>query len=252
MRWIVLGLSILSISAQAHEILSTTQHVNLRKQDETGWQQDLVARINFNRKFDFGAQATYLERFDLFEKRAGGFVVYRPTEKWTLEARYLQGMGNEILPEKQTILSAYYAAAPGYVPFFYYRDSRYSVTHLHTMNLGLEIEKISSIIIIPSIMLGRATFKSPGKTDDVHNYGVRASYYVEKKWAFTAFGYKGKEASQVIIGRSTQLVDTLSGGLGTTYYFNEDLKADLIFDHTDYDQLNTEFHTTTLNISWMF
>lgn len=252
MRWIALVLSILSFSAQAHEILSITQHVNIRKQDETGRQQDVIAKIDFNRKFDFGAQATYLERFDFYEKRVGGFVVYRPSEAWTLEARYLQGMGNEILPEKQAILSAYYAAAPGLAPFVYYRDTRYSVTHLHTVNLGLEIEKIRNIILIPSVMVGRATFKSPGKTDDVHNYGLRASYYVEKNWAFTVFGYKGKEASQGIIGRSTQLVDTLSGGLGGTYYFNEDLKADLIFDHTDYDQLNTEFHTTTLNISWMF
>ncbi len=252
MRWIALVLSILSISANAHEILSITQHVNIRKQNETGWQQDVIARIELNRKFDVGAQATYLERFDFFEKRVGGFVVYRPTEAWTLEARYLQGMGNEILPEKQGILSAYYAAAPGFAPFVFYRDTRYSVTHLHTVTIGTEIEKIRNIIIIPSFMVGRATFKSPGKTDDVHNYGLRAIYYVEKKWAFTVFSYKGKEASQGIIGRSTQLVDTLSGGLGGTWYFTEDLRADLIFDHTDYDQLNTEFHTTTLNVSWMF
>lgn len=252
MRWIALVLIFLSLNAQAHEILSITQHVNLRKQNETGWQQDLIAKFDFNQKFDFGAQATYLERFDFYEKRVGGFVVYRPNESWTLEARYLQGMGNEILPEKQAIISAYFAAGAGLAPFIYYRDSRYSVTHLHTVNLGVEIEKIPHFIIIPSVMIGRATFKSPGKTDDVHNYGLRATYYVEKKWAFTVFGYKGKEASQGIIGRSTLLIDTLSGGLGATYFFNDDFKADLIFDHTDYDQINTEFHTTTLNLSWMF
>lgn len=252
MRWIALLFVLLSLSAQAHEILSITQHVNIRKQDEIGWQQDVIARLEFNRKFDFGTQATYLERFDLYEKRAGGFVVYRPNDKWTLEARYLQGMGNEILPEKQAILSAYLAAGSGFAPYLYYRDSRYSVTHLHTLNLGVEIEKIPYFIIIPSVMVGRATFKSPGETDDVHNYGVRVVYYVEKKFSLMAFAYKGKEASQAIIGRSTELIDTLSGGLGGSYYFSEDLKADLIFDHTDYDQLNSEFHTTTLNISWKF
>lgn len=252
MRWIALLLSILSFSVQAHEILSITQHVNIRKHNETGWQQDLIARLDLNRKFDIGAQATYLERFDFYEKRAGGFVIYRPNEAWTFEARYLQGMGNEILPEKQGIFSAYYAAAAGFAPFLVYRDTRYSVTHLHTVNLGMEIEKIQNIILIPSVMVGRATFKSPGKTDDVHNYGLRASYYVEKKWAISVFGYKGKEASQGIVGSGTQLVDTLSGGLGGTYYFSEDFRADLTFDHTDYDQLNNEFHTTTLNLSWMF
>jgi hypothetical protein len=251
-RWIALLLTFFSFSLYAHEITSVTQHVTLRKQDEVGLQQDVIAKINLNKIFDIGAQATYLERFDLFEKRVGGFMVIRPHKKWTVEARYLQGMGNEVLPEKQAILSAYYAAGPGYSPYVFYRDSRYSVTHLHTINFGVEIEKIANIILIPSFMVGKATFKPLGKTDDVHNYGLRAIYYVEKTWAFTLFGYKGKEASQGIIGRSTELVDTLSGGLGGTYYFTDELKADLFFDHTDYDQLNTEFHTTTLNISWMF
>lgn len=252
MRLIVLVGALLSFNIYAHEIQSITQHVSLRKSDQVGWLQELIGKINLSEKFDIGAQTSYLERFNLFEKRLGGFVVYRPTERWTLEARYLQGMGNEILPEKQAILSAYYALGDGFSPYIYYRDSRYSITHLHTANVGVEIEKIPNIIIIPSVMLGKATFKSPGKTDDVHNYGVRGVYYKEQRYSFSAWAYKGKEASQAIIGRSTELVDTLSGGAGAAWYFMEGLRAELLFDHTDYDQLKTEFHTTTLNLSWMF
>lgn len=251
-RLIVLTAIIFSLNSHAHEILSTTQHVGLRRYDQVGWLQDLSARVNVNEKFDVGAQGTYLERFDLYEKRAGGFLTYRPSDRWNLEARYLQGMGNEILPEKQAILSAYYSLSEGLAPYLYYKDSRYSVTRLHTVNLGIEIEKISNFIIVPSFLVGRATFNSPSKTDDVYNYGLRMTYLKEKKYALLAWAYKGRESSQGIVGVSTILVDTLSGGVGAAYYVTENFKTELLFDHTDYDQLKTEFHTTTLNLSWMF
>lgn len=252
MRFFVLLAVLFSLNVSAHEIQSVTQYLNIRKTDQVGWMQDVIGRANVNEKFDVGAQATYLERFDLYEKRAGGFVTYRPNNRWTFEARYLQGNGNKILPEKQTTLSGYMAAAPGYSPFLFYRDSRYSVTTVHTANLGLEIEKVANFIFIPSVTLGRATFKSPAQSDDVYSYGLKALYYKERKFSITAWAYKGREASQGIIGVSTILVDTLSGGLGVGYWFTEGIRGELLFDHTNYDQLKTEFHTTTLNLSWMF
>ncbi len=252
MRFFVLFLLCLSVNTYAHEIQTVTQHVNLRKQKTSGWQQDLLARIKVNDKVNVGGQVTYLERFDLYEKRIGGMVSYRPSERWTLEAHYLQGKGNEILPVKQTILSGYYAWLSGLSPYLYYRDSRYSSTTLHTVNAGMEIEKIPGVIIIPSVMFGKASFDSPKQTRDVHNFGIRAIYYQEKKYAVSVFSYKGKEASQGIIGESSKLVDTLTGGMSFTWYFSPTFKSELAFDHTDYDQLKTEFHTTTLNLSWMF
>lgn len=252
MRFVVLFAILFSLNVSAHEVQSITQYLNIRRTDQVGWLQDIIARANVNTKFDIGAQATYLERFDLYEKRMGGFVTYRPNNAWTFEARYLQGMGSQILPEKQTTLSAYHALSEGLSPFLFYRDSRYSVTTVHTANLGLEIEKIPSIVIIPSFTVGRATFNSPAKSDDVYNYGVKALYYKENRYSFSAWAYKGREASQGIVGVSTILVDTFSGGLGAAYWFAEGFRAELLFDHTDYDQLKTEFHTTTLNLSWMF
>lgn len=252
MRFFVLLLVLFSVHVQAHEVQSSTQYVNIRRQKESGWQQTLVGKIDYNRKFQFGAIGSYLERFDIYDKQAGGLLLWRPDDKWTIEGRYLQGMGNDILPEKMAQVSAYYAWGNGLAPFLIYRDNRYSVTTVHSINLGIEIEKIPHIIIIPMVMGGRATFKTPAKSDDVNSYGLRAVYYNEGKYSFSVFGFRGKEASQGIIGASTVIVDTLTGGLSGTYYFTPDLKTELVFDHTDYDQLNTEFHTTTLNITWMF
>lgn len=253
MQWIVLFLTtVCSVHSFAHEIHSSTQHINLRKQDQSGWQQDLLARLNLNSKIDLGAQLTYLERFNLFDKRAGAFIGYRASDRWSFEFKYLQGLGNEILPEKDFHWLSYFALAPGYSPYILYKDSRYSLTHLHTATLGMEIEKISNFIFIPSVMLGRATFKDPAKTEDVFSYGLRVNYYVEKKFSLTAFTYFGKEASQGIIGSSEILVDTRTGGLGGSYFFTPAFKGELIFDHTDYQELETEFHTTTLNFSRTF
>lgn len=250
MRLLTLWILLIPAMSFAHEIQSITQHVAIKKQKETGWQQDLIGKFVLNRKVEVGAQGTYLERFDLYEKRAGAFVSYRASEKLMVEARYLAGNGNKILPEGQAVLGAYYALAEGLSPYLIYRDTKYSVTKLNTATLGVEIEKIRNIILIPQAVYGKATFDSPAGTKDVYNFGLRAIYYKENHYSFTVFGYAGKEASQGIVGESNLRVDTLTGGVGAGYFFNPNFKADLIVDHTDYDQLNTQFLTTTLNLVW--
>lgn len=251
MRRLALWTLLLPLMAQAHEVQLVSQYVDLGKNGGRGIQEDLIGRIDLNRKWKVGAQGTYLERFDLYEKRAGGSVQYRPNEALTIEARYLQGMGNDILAEKDGYLAAYYAMAPGLSPYFIYRHADYSVTDLDTYQMGIEIEKISHIIIVPQLLLGNATFTTPSETRAVYNAGVRAIYYEESKYSVFAFALKGKEASQGIIGKSNILIDTLSLGGGAGYNFTQNMKGELIFDHTDYDELNNQFMTTTLNLVWV-
>ena len=57
------------MSSFGHEVQSISQHINLRKQNKIGRQQDLIARASVTRKLDLGVQGTYLERFNLFEKK---------------------------------------------------------------------------------------------------------------------------------------------------------------------------------------
>jgi hypothetical protein len=244
--------SFLSLSVFAHEIQSLSQYIHIRKQNDIGRQQELIAKMNINRKFDFGLQATYLERFSFFEKRGGVSVSYRPNHKWNVDIRYLHGVGNKILPQHQSILSTYYSLSKGLTPFFIFRDSKYSTTDLNTLNAGIEIELIPHMIFIPMLMGGKATFTSLSKTQDVHNYGMRAIYSLEQKFAFSLFGFKGKEASQGVIGQSTFLIETLSGGASMAYFFIPKMRTELIFDHTDYKEIKTQFYTTTLNLTWIF
>lgn len=253
MQLFVLLVLFFSSFSMAHEILSSTQIINLRRQNQTGLQQDLLGKMEISRKVSAGLQGTYLKRFDFYEKAAGAFLVYRPAERWTIETKYLHGIGsNEILPERQYYFSAWYSLGEGLSPFLHYRGSEYSVTDLQTVAAGMEIEKIENLIFIPSVMKGKATFRNAADTEDVYSYGMRIIYYKEGLYSFSVFSYKGQEASQGIIARSSILVDTFSGGLSASYFVRKDLKAELVFDHTDYDQLRTEFHTTTLNLTWMF
>jgi hypothetical protein len=246
-------IAFLSASAMAHEIQSLTQHVNIQRQNQEGWQQDLIGKVTASRKWDLGLQGTYLERFDLYEKRAGMMAAYRPTEAWTLEAKYLAATNKtEILPRNQAQLGAYFAYAPGLTPYLSYRDSKYSVTHLNQGALGIEIEKFQNILLIPQVMYGKVTFASPAQTRDIHNFGLRAIYYREKIYSLFLFGNKGTEASQGIIGESNIIVNTLTGGFGGSYYFVPQLKTELIVDYTDYHELKNQFLTTTLNLVWVF
>jgi hypothetical protein len=237
----------------AHSISLNTQHVALRRQHDSGWQHDVLARAVVSRKFDVGLQATYLERFQSYDRRAGAFVIYHPSSDLTLEARYVKGDDqNIILPQNEYNLTAYYAAAPGLTPFLIYRNVDYSATRLNTAHLGLEIEKIANIILIPHVMFGKASFKSPRQTSDVYNYGLRAMYYREKDFSLFVFGSKGQEASQGIIGVSNLLINTLTGGAGAGYFFTQDLKGELTIDHTNYKEIRNQFVTTNVNLQWMF
>lgn len=233
------------------DLLLSSQNVSITRQNETGWQHELSVRTDVGRKTNAGLSGTYLERFSFFEKRFGGFLTYRPSDRLTVEGRYYLGENdNEILPREQRLLTAYYAAAPGYTPYLSYRDYRYSVTRVHMANLGMEIEKFANILLIPQVMAGRATFSTPAGTESIYNYGLRAMYYVEKKFTAFLFGYQGREASQGIVGRSNTLVDTRSGGGGGSWYFTDRIRAELVFDHTNYKQLKNRFITSTLNLYW--
>ncbi len=104
----------------AHDIALVTQHLNIKKQHLSAWQHDVLARAVVSRKFDFGLQGTYLERFNQYETRAGAFAIYHLTHELTVEARYLKGKDeNVILPQDEYDLTAYYALTPGYtsLPF---------------------------------------------------------------------------------------------------------------------------------------
>ncbi|MFL5786199.1 MAG: hypothetical protein ACJ76H_16390 [Bacteriovoracaceae bacterium] len=233
------------------DFFSSTQHISITRNNDTGWQQELQGKYDFNRKLSGGLGGSYLQRFSFYEKRFGGFVGYRFTDRLSVEARmYFGEEGNHILPRRQGILTAYYSLGCGWTPYLVYRDYRYSSTHVNMVNLGLEIETIPHFIFVPQVMIGNATFSGPATTEAVNSYGLRVMYYEEKKYTAFIYGARGKEAAQGIVGASNILVDTRTAGLGGSYFITEGLRAELVFDHTDYEQLKTQFLTTTLNLFW--
>lgn len=255
MQYLLLVLSFFFTTSYAHEIQTTTQYINIKKQnqnDDVGFQQDLNAKINFNRQFDFGLYGTYLERFSSFEKSAGASVFYRPQQNLTFEFKYLNGRGNEVLPEDLFSLNTYYSLIDGLSPFLLLRRSQYSQTNVNSAHFGIEVEKIPNIIFIPQVILGTAKFRNPSNTDSIYSYGFRGVYYQEGKFNLALFAFKGREASQGVIGSRAILIDTLTGGVAYAHFLGNDLKAEIVIDHTDYDSIKTQFLTTTINLTWMF
>lgn len=239
--------------AKASEFRSNTYFTTIRKpgRDLVSKQQDLMGRTRLNRKVSVGVSGTYLERFDLVEKRGGALLGLKPNERLSVELGFQSGNGNNLLPETETSLQTYHMGREGLTPFFIYRDSRYSVTRLHSLNLGMEIEKIPQWVLIPTVFLGKATFNAPATTRDILSYGVRMTYFLETKYSLSIFSNRGMEASQGIIGRSTRLLDTFTGGVSCSYFILPEIKTELTFDHTDYNQIRTQFHTTMLTLTWM-
>ena len=243
----------LSVTAFAHEAQLVTQHIKLNRQNKSAWQTDFLAKAVLSPKWEAGLQATYLERFDLYENRAGAFVVFSPVPNLTIEARYLKGDADvEILARDQYSLSLYQALSDGNSPYLLYQNSLYSITHLQTIRLGLEIEKISSLIFIPQVMLGQAQFKDPTEVREVNSYGLKIIYYKEQLYSLSLYTYKGIEASQSLIGRSSQTIETKTIGFGGGYYFFNNIKTEFLVDYTDLGKLDNQFLTSTLNFLWIF
>lgn len=252
-RLIALFIAFLSTSSFAHEVQLITQHIKLNRQNESAWQTDLLAKAVLSPKWVAGLQGTYLDRFDLYERRAGAFLVFNPHPNLTFEARYLKGDSDaEILARDQYSISLYHALADGISPYLLYQNSLYSITHLQSLTFGLEIEKIANFIIIPQVMLGQAQFEDPTEVKEVNSYGLKIIYYKEQRYSLSLFSYRGIEASQAIVGRSSQTITTQSIGAGGGYYFFPNLKSELLFDYTDLGELDNQFLTSTLNLVWLF
>lgn len=252
-RLIALFIAFLSTSAIAHEIQVLGQHIKLNRQNESAWQSDVLAKAVVSSKWEVGLQASYLDRFNLNEKRAGIFAFFNPRPNLTLEMRYLKGDSDaEILARDQYSFGLYHALTQGISPYLLYQNSLYSITHLQTLRFGIEIEKLANFIIIPQVMLGQAQFKDPTEVREVNSYGLKIIYYKELQHAFSVFSYKGIEASQAIIGRSSQTIETQTIGASISYFFIPDLKTEFIFDYTDLGELDNQFLTSTLNLVWAF
>jgi hypothetical protein len=250
---VAIGIVFLSTSALAHEVQLITQYLKINRQNDTGLQTDLFAKATLSPKYEVGLQGTYLERFSYYEKRAGAFVIMRPSPSLTFEARYAKGDGDvEILPRDQYSLGVYHALSDGLSPFLSYQNVLYSITHVQSMRLGIEIEKFTNIIIIPQVMIGQAEFKDPAEVEEVNSLGLKVIYYREDLYSLLAYAYKGLEASQAIIGRSATTIETKTVGGGGAYYFIPGVKTELLFEYMDLGELDNQFITTTLNLAWAF
>ena len=246
-------IAFLSTAVFAHEVQLATQHIKINKQNETAWQSDFLAKAAISPRWMAGLQGTYLERFDLYERRAGGFVVFNPIQTLTIEARYLRAdSGAQILAEDQYSLSLYHALTKGIAPYISYQNSLYSSTHLQTLTFGVEFETIPSFILIPQIMIGQAQLLDPAEVKEVNSFGMKIIYYREQIYSLSIYAYKGVEAAQSLIGIPGQNIDTKSIGIGAGYYFFPKIKTEIIFDYTDLGELDNQFLSSTLNLAWAF
>jgi hypothetical protein len=237
----------------ADEIQFSNQYIQINKQKSHGFQSTAVGVSEINNKWSLGLVANYLERFSLYESRLGATATYRPNDLYSIEARFIKAeSGSKILPQDQYRVTVYHRLSEGLSPFFTYQDSAYSITHLRTFNLGMEIEKLQNFIFIPQLMIGQAKFKDPIHSKEVNSIGLKVIYSVEQNYAYFLFANKAIESAQSIQGELAETVNTKTTGLGASYFLNSNLKLEGLFDYTDYEELENQFLTTTFNLTWTY
>lgn len=254
MKIILLFLIFFSVLSNATEIQWSTQHVNLKKQNQSGWQHNLTGKKNVTPELTLGLSGSYLKKFNLYDNSYGGLIGIKINEKTYVELMYNQGMGNKILPKRDSNLVSYYALTNGLTPFLVLKDSRYSDTKVQSASLGIEIEKWPNFLFIPQLMLGGSEFNSDRSNESVYSFGLRAIYYTENKFSMFAFGSKATEASQGITGAVVNNIKITSttGGIGGSYYLLDSLKSEFSVEHTDYREIKNQYITSVLSLNYKF
>jgi hypothetical protein len=252
-RLILITLVFLSGTLHASELNFSQQYLHINKTGKAGHLSQLAVKTHTTDNLSVGISANYLERFGLYETSIGPQLIYKLNDELALEAKYLKAQsGSEILATDQYFLALYKAHSPGYSSAFSYQNSKYSLTHLQWIRWGLEIEKFKHLIIIPYALIGQAHFHRPFNSREVNSFGAKIISQHLDQYRFLAFASKGIEASQGLIGRLSQTIETKTIGGGIGHNFSNDIKIDALFDYTDLGKLKNQFLTTTLNLNWIF
>jgi opacity protein-like surface antigen len=252
-RLIFIFLVFLSGNIFASDLNLVHQYLHINKNGKSGQLTQLGLKTNATENIKLGISSNYLERFDLYEFNLGPQFIFKINESTSIEAKYLKSKADsEILPSDQYYLSLYQAHVPGYSSSFSYQNSNFSLTHLQWIRWGLEIEKFKHFIVIPYALLGQAHFHRPLNTREVNSLGFKVISQHVDTYRLIFFASKGIEASQALIGRSSQTIETKTIGAGLGHNFSNDLKVDALFDYSDLGKLNNQFLTTTLNFNWIF
>jgi len=243
----------LSSNIFASELHLSHQYLHINNTGKAGHFSHVAIKTHANEDIQFGLTANYLERFDFYETNLGPQLIFKLNERISVEAKYLKAKsGSEILAQDQYLLSVYMSHSPGYSSALTYQNSKYSLTHVQWLRWGLEIEKFKHLIIIPYALVGQAHFHDPFSSREINSFGAKIISQHVDQYRFLLFASKGIEASQGIIGRSSQTIETKTIGGGIGRNLSNDIKLDALFDYTDLGKLNNQFLTTTLNLNWKF
>ncbi len=233
----------------AHEVSVTGQYLKMNRYNKSGRQigVDGYVNINDNDRLHIGGQ--YLERFDLHERIA--LLGYeKKFENYYLKLDAELGHNGGILPHYRYSIGSGQSLFEGISLYEEFKTSRYTKTELNEFLLNVEIEKISSLVLIPTIRLGNANFTGPNGTKKLFTYGLKALYYKEDLGNIWISATKSQEPAQAVFGSFNEVLRSKTAAIGAKYLWNSDLSTSASVEYTDYDIIRNQFITTTLTTTW--
>lgn len=250
MKYFFLTLFLLSaLTASAHDITVMGSYLKMQRYNKSGRQTGIDGHVDINdrQKLHLGAQ--YLERFNLFERMAlVGFEQKFEDFYVKFDAEF--GHNGRILPHHRFSIASGQSLFQGISLYEEFRTAQYTKTQLNEFIFNLEIEKISSFVLIPSVRLGNANFTGPSGTQKLFTYGLKALYYREDTGQVWIGLTKGQEPAQAVLGSFNEVLRSKTAAIGGKYNWNSLVNSGLSFEYTDYDLIKNQFVTTTLTTTW--
>lgn len=246
---LLLALLLTSSLLWAHEVTVSGSYLKMQKQNKSGRQVGVDGHVDLNdsQRLHLGGQ--YLERFDLFERLAlVGFE--QKFENYYLKFDAEFGHNGRILPHHRYSVGSGQSLFEGISLYEEFRTAQYTKTQLNEFIFNIEIEKIPSIVLIPTIRLGNAHFTGPNGTQKTFTYGLKVLYYREDVGQAWISLSKGQEPAQAVLGSFNEVLRSKTAAVGGKYIWNSSLSSGLSFEYTDYDLIKNQFVTTTLTTTW--
>jgi hypothetical protein len=247
-RWALLSVLWLA-GAWAHELETRYQYWWLKGPEVKSWRHDLLGTINLPGPHHLLFGVTHFERFRE-EDRQILLGWRRKTMSGYWELTHADGGHNKVLAIRDTQLTHGGPLGHGFDGQINLKAQGYDTNDLHMASVGLNKEFPGGSFIYTGLGGGRATFQSPGETQDVWGANVRAGRYQQDNYKWWVMGARGEEAQPLVVLGLTRPLRFVSYGVGGEKNLGTTWRASLDFDRTYYPSVATRMDSVTGRLIW--
>lgn len=236
-------------SAFAHELTSRTQYWWLKGPNVKSWRQDFAGSTTLKNGHALLFQGTHFERFHEQDQQALlGWRLRNSRGSWELS--HTQGDHNKILAIRETQFTHARALTAGFSGWLTMKALGFHTSDVVLSTLGLEKEWQGGWFLVPSLSLGRATYRTPADTRDVWGTQLRVGKYREDHWKIWTYVALAEEAQALAVINQARPLKAKTYGAGGELFVAAGTRLGLQLERAYCPAIQTRFESVMAHLIW--